>query len=77
MALKLFAVNWVGETHWDAYDGFVVAAKDELHALEVAHKEAGKTYMNWMDANNVRVERIGSAKAKTKPSVVFESWNNG
>lgn len=70
--MKLFKVE-ADYCGWDQYDSFIVWAKDEADAIEVAKKEADNAYTKNFETGATATE----IKKPRKSGVVLGSFNAG
>lgn len=72
--MKLFLLVRVGETQYDEYVGFVVRAKDEFTARNIANTMPGDEGHIWSDPLQVRCTEITT---KGDEGIVLGSFNAG
>lgn len=78
--VKLYLIEQSVNNDWDTYDSAVVAAEDELAALNT-HPN-GKSWArwdigSWCPSDKVTVTYLGEAKEGTKAGVICASFNAG
>jgi hypothetical protein len=72
--MKLFKLEVLGRVGYDEYDSFVVRAKSEEEARELANIEAGFQKDIWLDSDKVLCNEI---YLDGDPEIICSSYNAG
>lgn len=83
--MNLYLISQNVNSDWDTFDSAVVAAKSARDAKETNPDGCGEPpsewddeyFFDWAVPEDVTVEYIGKASAKTKAGVICSSFNAG
>jgi len=64
-----------GTMYWDAFDSFIVAARDKEDALRVVDENKNDNG-GFYNSTNIEVVTLGEASISVRRGIILGSWNS-